>query len=459
MENNSTNENFEHFLRQSSEEFKMHPSSKVWDNISGNLNKRRRKYYFGFLSIIATSALVSYTFFFSTLLEGKKRTAQLPGLSVTSRSNNKIIKVDEDLSIKKLSVENREETNSTAADNTNSITDSDKKTTAIVRQLPVVSSSKSKGLPAAVNSEPDVATSDKDIRGKWSAELFNNNSVTRSLLNLNSPGHQFKLAAELSNPPATASVLNKIKRERKLGFMFFFTPTISYRKLSENKSYLRSPSPLGVPYNYSALYDINNAVTHKPDMGLEFGVTTKYTISKNVKLRGGIQFNINRYDIKAFNYVPEVATIALNNGRGIDSLNTMSTYRNFNGGRTDWLQNFYFQIAAPIGAEIKIRGNDKTYFGIASTIQPTYILGDRAYMITADYKNYAQVPWLIRRWNVNTNLETFVAYSSGKIKWQVGPQVRYQLLSSFIEEYPVKENLFDFGLKVGISLNQKDRSR
>jgi hypothetical protein len=157
--------------------------------------------------------------------------------------------------------------------------------------------------------------------------------------------------------------------------------------------------------------------------------------------------------------VPEVATIALNNGRGVDSLNTISSYRNFNGGKTDWLQNFYFQISAPIGAEIKIRGNDKMYFGIASTIQPTYVLGDRAYMITADYKNYAQVPWLIRRWNVNTNLETFVAYSTGKLNWQVGPQVRYQLLSSFISEYPVKENLFDFGLKVGISLNQKDKNQ
>jgi hypothetical protein len=28
------------------------------------------------------------------------------------------------------------------------------------------------------------------------------------------------------------------------------------------------------------------------------------------------------------------------------------------------------------------------------------------------------------------------------------------LLSSFVSKYPVKENLFDFGLRVGISLNK-----
>jgi hypothetical protein len=40
------------------------------------------------------------------------------------------------------------------------------------------------------------------------------------------------------------------------------------------------------------------------------------------------------------------------------------------------------------------------------------------------------------------------------MKWQVGPQVRYQLLSSFVSKYPVKENLFDFGMRVGVTLSK-----
>jgi hypothetical protein len=108
----------------------------------------------------------------------------------------------------------------------------------------------------------------------------------------------------------------------------------------------------------------------------------------------------------------------------------------------------------PVGAEVDLIGDDKVQFGVGGTIQPTYVLGDRAYLLSTDYKNYAEVPWLIRRWNINTAFETFVSYSTGRMKWQVGPQVRYQLLSSFVDEYPVKENLFDFGLKVGVSLNK-----
>jgi hypothetical protein len=64
------------------------------------------------------------------------------------------------------------------------------------------------------------------------------------------------------------------------------------------------------------------------------------------------------------------------------------------------------------------------------------------------------MPGLVRHWNLNTSLETYVGYSTGHINWQVGPQVRYQLLSSYLKKYPVKENLFDFGLRVGMSFNK-----
>jgi hypothetical protein len=107
-----------------------------------------------------------------------------------------------------------------------------------------------------------------------------------------------------------------------------------------------------------------------------------------------------------------------------------------------------------VGVEFKVKGDDRVQCGVASTVQPTYLLGDKAYVISSDYKNYANMPDLVRRWNVNTSLETFVAYSTGHLNWQVGPQVRYQILSSYLKKYPVKENLFDFGLKVGISVNK-----
>ena len=126
---------------------------------------------------------------------------------------------------------------------------------------------------------------------------------------------------------------------------------------------------------------------------------------------------------------------------------TTSSHRNFSGYKSDWLQNFYFEISAPVGIEVDIAGDDRVQFGVAGTIQPTYVLGDRAYLLSTDYKNYAEVPWLIRRWNVSTGLETFVSYSTGKMKWQVGPQIRYQLLSSFVETISGKRKSFRFRFK------------
>jgi len=250
------------------------------------------------------------------------------------------------------------------------------------------------------------------------------------------------------------SVVNSYQRKaKKLSWQVFFTPTVSYRKLSENKTYQQSVPQVNAPLSY--LYDVNSMVTHKPDFGFEMGFTAKYPVSKDVKLRAGLQFNVNRYEIKAFSSPTQLATIRLNERNGTGQVNTATNYNNFSGYKTNWLENFYFQVSAPVGIEVKLRGDDKMQFGVASTLQPTYVLGDRAYLISSDYKNYAEVPWLIRRWNLNTSLETFVAYSTGHLKWQVGPQVRYQLLSSFVKKYPVKENLFDFGLKVGVSVNNQ----
>ena len=62
MERKSTNENFEQFLRQNAEEFRIHPSQKVWDGISENLTKRKRRFYFG-LSVL----LISSSIFFNSL--------------------------------------------------------------------------------------------------------------------------------------------------------------------------------------------------------------------------------------------------------------------------------------------------------------------------------------------------------------------------------------------------------
>ena len=44
----------------------------------------------------------------------------------------------------------------------------------------------------------------------------------------------------------------------------------------------------------------------------------------------------------------------------------------------------------------------------------------------------------MRNWNINTNFETYVGYTAGKYRWQLGPQFRYQLMPTMANNYPIK---------------------
>ena len=443
MERNNNDVNFEDFIKKTADQYRMYPSEEVWNGVHRTLHPHKRWYGFG-LGVLLVGSGLSVMFLINTKKTNLKEISETKPAqteqTVTHFNTKEIVPVSPNINdTKSMLVPVHKQLNT--VDLTNNFIAAVPKTASNNEVVTIQNT-----LPVA-----NLQLSD---------ELTDQNEYLEGLKNKSTAGMVIKNEPSAENPMFTPlsieSVLNtysRIKRKNKLLFQVFFTPTVSYRKLTENKSFLQS-APANFPPSFSALYNINNVVTHKPDMGLELGVNVKYPISKAINAKAGLQFNMTRYEIKAFNNPTEIATIALNNGRRIESLNTVSNYRNFNGGKADWLKNFYFQVSLPVGAEMNLIKDEKIAFGIGSTIQPTYVLGDRAYLISSDYKNYSEVPWLIRRWNVNTSIETYVAYSTGKLNWQVGPQVRYQILSSFVDKYPVKENLFDFGLKVGIGLNE-----
>jgi len=264
-----------------------------------------------------------------------------------------------------------------------------------------------------------------------------------------------QLPASSLSKSGPAETPQKTSFKKKLIFQLYFTPGISYRRLTENKEVIlaASGSPTSIPTNI-ALQDVKNVVTHKPDIGFELGLAAKYLLSKRFSVKTGLQFNVNKYDIRAFSYAGEPATIAIQGDPYQQTVTRVSYYRNSSGYRPNWLTNVYFSISMPVGAELKILNTKKIDLGFGITAQPTYLLDNRAYMISTDFKNYVKVPDLIRRWNVNTGAELILGVRSGKTRWQIGPQIRYQALSSFKDKYPVKENLFNFGLKAGVTLNQ-----
>ena len=443
MEKNFTNENFEGFLRQNAEGLRMRPSDTVWKGISRHLNRRRRRIIFGLsISLLTLSALGYYWL---------ENSAQQASISEVIKTNQQISQPVTNTVSKDQKFSNKTFTHSNST-----IAFTETSTPTLVKSHDPISTefSTSRSLIKSRVDEMlnNFNPSSKPLFAPKSEIASVLPATTESVKNENIP--ETKVEEELVDPIVFESSLSSLlpkKKKNRLDWQVYFTPTVSYRQLSENKTYQHSNAVPGL----LSLDNINSAVTHKPNFGFEIGTAAKYPLSENINFRAGFQFNINRYDIKAFSSPTQTTIIRLNDRNGVDQVSTESNYNNFTGYKSNWLENYYYQVSVPVGIEVKLKGDERMQFGIATTIQPTYVLGERAYLISADYKNYAEVPWLTRRWNVNTNFETFVAYSTGELKWQVGPQVRYQLLSSFVKEYPVKENLFDFGLKVGVSLNKQ----
>jgi hypothetical protein len=243
-----------------------------------------------------------------------------------------------------------------------------------------------------------------------------------------------------------------VPKTKRLSWQLSFSPTMNYRKLKGNDAAISSDVK-NVPIAMSVASDPDKLVNHKPALGFELGSHFFYAVNKSLQIRVGAQFNYSRYAIKAYgSYHTDVATIALNSSpRREDSITNLTQIRNFGGDISEDLQNQYFQLSIPVGLQVRLLGNGKVQLGAAATIQPTYLINRNSYLITTDYKNYTKEPSLVRKWNLNSSAEIFITYKTGDLKWQIGPQFRYQLFSTYVKEYPIQEYMMEYGIKFGVT--------
>ena len=473
MEENFNNRDFEQFVKQNADQYRMFPSEKVWKNIHHVLHTRRRWYGLGLTVLLLTAGIVTWVMLSPSVRNNESLSYNQTGGS-QSKPTEKIITKTPILIAADKPAGNKSHF-VTTADNLNenlfisvpasSLTDNNNEKNKIYTALQNID--ESVVVPRSVQIElpakPALVYNKQIIPGKQQA-ITNNLDLVKSNI---SPISENKNVPEINPvaekgdlyPFSIESVVNSYRHQRtgkKLSWEIFLSPTISYRKLSENKAFINSTQVNNNINNYySSVADINSLVTHKPDIGIQSGFNAGYPLSKSLKILAGLQFNVSKYDIRVSYSTGDVATIVLNTGGGANSVSTISNYRNnSNGSKADWLRNLYFSASFPVGLELKLSGKNKTQLGVIGTIQPTYLLSDRAYLLTTDYKNYAEVPSLSRKWNMSTGFEIYAGVSTGNINWRIGPQVRYQLKSSYVAKYPFKEHLFDFGLKLGIMLKK-----
>jgi hypothetical protein len=198
--------------------------------------------------------------------------------------------------------------------------------------------------------------------------------------------------------------------------------------------------------------NINSSVHHTPALGMEVGLGFLYNITPMFKVKTGLQFNIRQYYIDASQSLG-IATISFVQNNHLDSVNIFSTLSNStNGFNNTKIDTRLYQISIPLGLQWDFIQGKNLGVSIGASIQPTFTLNKNVYMISTDYKYYANGAPFFRKWNLNTSVDLNVSYKTGDLKWYIGPQIRYQHLPTYNDIYPIKEYRWDYGLKIGLSI-------
>lgn len=203
--------------------------------------------------------------------------------------------------------------------------------------------------------------------------------------------------------------------------------------------------------------NVNGFVDNTPSMGYDVGGNILYRISKNISLKAGLDFSFNRYFIKVYNSGGSQASATLSTYFGY--MNDTSS-ANLNSGtgsagsinkNPEHFQNRYYQISLPVGVEMKLAGNSKVQLHMGVTLQPSYLLNTDAYVLSDDFSSYVKNAEAFRRWNLIGGVEAYISYPIGKVRLELGPQVRYQIFSTYKNSYPLQENMLNYGIRIGIS--------
>ena len=433
MEGKNNDREFEQFLKENADNHRLYPSDEIWNRIHARLHPQKRW-------PLTALLLLGFTVGSITWLANSERTTASPDKAMAAAITPTISAPSKQENFNRSTVEET---------TVNTFAGTEIASTVALPLTRIESSNTQANAESAVSA----ATITKPEN---TTEIVTTSSENEETASIELPTTQPEVEEKL--PLTIESVTNSYQRQKhspRFNWQLHFTPTISYRSLQEDQKFI-AQARMSLSAAPTATPELNNVITHRPDLGMQMGLTGTYPLGKRIDLVAGLQFNVSKYDIKAFNYPSEVATIALmNSWGGPTAVSTLTSFRS-NGfmAKASWLRNYYYSLSVPLGLEWRILGKKQNHWGFSTTIQPTYVVGNRSYMISMDYQNYAEVPYLINKWNMNVGFETYAKFSIGKNDFRIGPQVRYQLFSSFKKGYPVSEHLYDFGVKLGIQLGK-----
>ena len=297
------------------------------------------------------------------------------------------------------------------------------------------------------------------LQGKIVANHLDNQPTNKTLIEENNSNSEevsanknmSDIISEKKAPNAERKVaeLHK-KRNDKITWVYFAAPvvsTVSFSGESLKPGTGANLSP-GLPLNQK-----ENKVLHNSALGLEAGAQLNYTLTKKFRFTAGAHFTYSGYNIISNEVHPTFATLVLkDHATGMTYSRSFITHYGDGTGQTSVsIRNYNWEASIPFGLQYEILGNNKVQFTVGANLEPSLVLKSNAYILSSDGNNYLNDPSLFRKWNINSNFGTFVTFGSGKLKWQIGPNVRYQWLSTYQRDYTIKEHLINYGIRIGIT--------
>jgi hypothetical protein len=484
MKETSHRDDLEEYLKQQASEHRMYPSDHVWRNIRKKIHTPIKWPALSVLTVLTISALVIGTVLNKpvpdTVTANFHFSLQSPANIVAEKAPADVKSIQTNVADEHYSVERLTSNTITAAVEKIQMDNAVRIQLAQTVKIPDAYFASASNTPSAVTkvttqkSEDIVAVQNKTpLSGNTLSNinyyLFDVESRLRSILNAgpsqNTAGgvaffqsgnnlsyHGFDIDLKVGSEykellPQALEQLSK--NSSRFDFRFYITPSVSYRHLHEQKQNVQQQvNTVSLESSYKV--KPSEAIHQSPAIGYETGFGLGYALNKRFTLTGGFQFNISQYKIDAFLYKDEPVALTLDEGNFSSTVNTVSSLRSIPGSEPITIKNRYYQISIPIGIEWLAWNNDKFSWGLAGALQPSYTFDKQPLIISSNFKNYADGSEYVRNLNLNANLESFFGYTIGSYRWQIGPQVRYQMLPSLVDKYPNREYLINYGLKIGV---------
>jgi len=435
-------DDFEKQLKDKADQFKMYPSDKVWNDVYSSLHTRRRRFVAGMTVLIGSILFLAGSLL---IFPSQQPTSHVVSAKVTPTTKSTADKDLHGFNTGGLVIAD-------AANAKASLVQADQLTPSPF----LISSTQSyrhSGSEEMIENLPEKMVTTKTSQtenlnvNEASEQSFHISVITENLLS--TPNIPAVNALDLS-PEISAAQLTHIRNDR-FSWEIYITPTLNTHYLTGLDYQTMTQTMQSAPIMLVNVSNVNGFVDNTPVLGYNLGGNILYRLSKNISLKAGLEFSFNRYYIKAYNTGSAQSSVALNTYLGYiaDSLNAVqSTGTDKN---PQHYQNRYYQLSMPVGLEMKVAGNGRVQLHMGASLQPSYLLNTDAYVLSDDYKGYTKDAQAFRRWNLNVGAEAFISYGVGNIRWELGPQVRYQIFSTYKNSYPLKENMLNYGIRIGIT--------